>query len=379
MAGRSIEVIRAGQLVKPGRSGTTEDDAVAAVYCCTYTCTSTGGRTSLVVMADPFSSEAFYGSARDFALSALEAHHAGRNRRVPIDAGTALEHLAKACLAERSPALLAELKGDSGVNSVMGLLRIKGVAVPTAKIRTVGLTEALARAARFVRSKADKDDLQLLIDMRNGVVHAAVDTEVEERMLAAFIQQADALLNELGRNREDFWGGQIPVVDEFLKDASDKVKHRVDVRVAGAAAMLSSRYATEGQAVILALQAVSKLAPLADDQRHHKCPVCDSFGVATGTHDVAWEAGDWDKETGEVTNADASVWFSADSFRCPVCGLRLDSQAEIDACFDPVWEIEDADWRDYDPDNELPEDWRDYVELDEAPEDGDGREDADEP
>lgn len=74
--------------------------------------------------------------------------------------------------------------------------------------------------------------------------------------------------------------------------------------------------------------------------------------------------GDWDKETGEVTNADASVWFTADSFRCPVCGLRLDSQAEIDACFDPVWEIEEADWRD-------------YVELDKAPEDGDGREHTD--
>ena len=142
-----------------------------------------------------------------------------------------------------------------------------------------------------MRSKADKDDFQLLIDMRNGVVHAARDTEVEERMLAAFTQQADALLNELGRTREDFWGGQLPVVDELLKDASDKVKHRVDVRVAGAAAMPRSRYATEGQAVILALQAVSKLAPLADNQRHHKCPVCDSFGVATGTHDVYWEVG----------------------------------------------------------------------------------------
>lgn len=142
-----------------------------------------------------------------------------------------------------------------------------------------------------MRSKADKDDFQLLIDMRNGVVHAARDTEVEERMLAAFTQQADALLNELGRTREDFWGGQLPVVDELLKDASDKVKHRVDVRVAGAAAMPRSRYATEGQAVILALQAVSKLAPSADNQRHHKCPVCDSFGVATGTHDVYWEVG----------------------------------------------------------------------------------------
>jgi hypothetical protein len=46
-------------------------------------------------MADSFSPDAFYASAREFARSALEAHHAGNHRRVPLDAGTALEHAAK--------------------------------------------------------------------------------------------------------------------------------------------------------------------------------------------------------------------------------------------------------------------------------------------
>jgi hypothetical protein len=71
----------------------------------------------VVRMADPFSADAFYQSACDFALSALEAHHAGNYRHVPLDAGTALEHLAKASLARRSPALLAELKNDSSIHS----------------------------------------------------------------------------------------------------------------------------------------------------------------------------------------------------------------------------------------------------------------------
>jgi hypothetical protein len=145
-------------------------------------------------MADPFSPDAFYAGAREFALSALEAHHAGNHRRVPIDAGTALEHMAKACLARRSPALLAELKGDSSVGSLIALLRIEGAGAP-AKIRTVGLTEALSRMGRFVRSKAARDDLQTLVDIRNGIVHAAEDTEVEERILTAFVQQADSLIN----------------------------------------------------------------------------------------------------------------------------------------------------------------------------------------
>ena len=305
-------------------------------------------------MADPFSPDAFYGSAREFALSALDAHHAGNHRRVPLDAGTALEHLAKACLARRSPALLAEIKRDSSINSLIGLLGLESTNVPV-KIRTVGLSEALHRMERFARSKASKNDLQILVDMRDGIVHAAEDAEVEERILTAFVQHTDSLLADLGRERSDFWNGHLTVVDALLKDASDKIAHRVNVRLAAAAAMLERRYATEGEAVIAALRTLSKSAPLGADQRFHPCSVCDSHGIATGGHSVEWVADDWDKETGEVTNAAGEVWFSAQKFRCPVCNLRLDSGAEIDKVFDPVWEIEGADWRDYEP-----QDWLDY-------------------
>jgi hypothetical protein len=316
----------------------------------------------VVGMVDPFSPDAFYASAREFALSALEAHHAGNHRRVPLDAGTALEHLAKACLARRSPALLAEMKGDSGVTSLIALLRIEGAGVP-ARIRTVGLTEALSRVGRFVRSKAVKDDLQTLVEMRNGIVHAAEDAEVEERILTAFAQQADALLADLGRERAGFWDGQLFVVDALLKDASNKLAHRVEVRLAAAAAMLERRYASEGEAVVSLLRTLSKSAPLTDDQRFHACPVCDSHGIATGRHTVEWVPDDWDKETGQVTNVYEGVWFTAQKFGCRVCNLRLDSEAEIDAAgIDTAWEIEGADWRDYEPQDDGDaafERWRD--------------------
>lgn len=300
-------------------------------------------------MADPFSPDAFYQSARDFALSALEAHHATNYRRVPLDAGTALEHLAKASLARRSPALLAELKNDSSIHSVITLLGIEGAGSP-ASVRTVGLAHALKRVNRFVKSKTDERDLDTLADMRNGIVHAAEDVEVEERILAAFAQRADALLADLGRDRKDFWGGQLAVVDALLKDASDKLAHRVEVRLAAAEARLEHRYATEGKAVIDLVRALSNSAVLTHSERFRQCPVCDSQGIATGEHSVEFEPGDWDRETGQVRNVVPEVWFSARSYRCNACGLRLGSQAEIDKVFDPVWEIEDADWRDYEPD-----------------------------
>jgi hypothetical protein len=267
-------------------------------------------------MADPFSPDVFYVSAGEFALSALEAHHAGNHRRVPLDAGTALEHLAKACLARRSPALLAELKGDSSIGSVIGLLRLEGAGIP-AIVRTVGLSGALARADLFVRSKAAKNDLRILVDMRNGIVHAAEDAKVEERILVAFVQQADTLLADLGRDRKDFWRGQLPVVDALLKDASDKLTHRVEMRFAAAAAMLERRKADEGDAVLGVLRAVSESVPLTAGQRLHRCPVCESSGIATGDHGVEWVPTDWDKETGQVTSVDGEVWFTAQACHTP--------------------------------------------------------------
>jgi len=78
---------------------------------------------------------------------------------------------------------------------------------------------------------------------------------------------------------------------------------------------------------------------------------------------VEWVPGDWDKETGQVTNVEGEVWFTAQAFHCRVCGLRLDTEAEIDAAgMDTAWQIEDADWRNYEPEydeDEAYEHWRD--------------------
>jgi hypothetical protein len=55
------------------------------------------------------------------------------------------------------------------------------------------------------------------------------------------------------------------------------------------------------------------------------CPICECFGVATGIRESHYEY-----------EGDVSSWpvherflFKAESFVCSVCGLRLDSRAEI--------------------------------------------------
>lgn len=301
-------------------------------------------------MADPFSVEAFYESARDFAISALEAHHSGRHRRVAIEAGTALEHLMKAALASRSPVLVADLGSDSGLAYVTGILGIEGWAGGPASVRTVGMAQARSRIEHLTRPKAvDRKAIDRLVAMRNGTVHAAAVAEVEESVLAAFALYSDLLLSDLGRERSDYWGGQLAVVDALLQGNSDKLTQQCEVRLAAAEAYLEERYAAMGEAVMKVIISLSKSIALDPNQRFHRCPVCGADGVAIGEHGVEYEPADWD-ETGAVSNMVPTVWFTAYSFRCNVCWLLLDSTDLIDKAFDPVWEIEGANWRDYEPD-----------------------------
>ena len=131
-------------------------------------------------MVAPLPPDAFCESAREFAETALAAHHARKYRRVAIDAGTALEHLAKACLAKRSPGLLAEMKDEASYHSLSRLLGITGGKTSPRPLRTVGLWNALKRARTFVTSKVAEQDLRTLADMRDGTVHAAENAEVEQ-------------------------------------------------------------------------------------------------------------------------------------------------------------------------------------------------------
>jgi hypothetical protein len=176
--------------------------------------------------------DALYDSAVSFARTALDAYHSGESRRVALDACTALEHLAKACLASRSPALLTEFRGESKRNSLLQLLGL-----PEGKplqLRTVGLRAALNRAKTFVSSKASSDALETLVELRDGAVHIGNNIAVEETLLVAFVQFAESLLLDLGRNRTVFWGNQLTVVDALLAEASDNVAHRVSVKMEAA-------------------------------------------------------------------------------------------------------------------------------------------------
>jgi hypothetical protein len=296
----------------------------------------------------------------EFAQSALDAHHARRFRRVAVDAATSLEHLAKASLAKRSPALLTELRNEANFASLLVLLGITG-GRPPRQLRTVGLRDALARARVFVPSRASDADLQTLVDMRDGTVHAAQNAEVEERLVVAFVHQADAFLADLGRDRGAFWAGQLGVVDALLADATDKTAREVAVRVAGARAEFERRYGGGPVEVLELVRQLAASSRLDMEEERVQCPACASSGTSLGDHEV-----DWDYERGEDGRFHATtgkVWFNAGFFECTVCGLELENEAELTAAgLELRWLVAGADPDDYDPgfdEDLLYEAWRD--------------------
>lgn len=210
----------------------------------------------------------------------------------------------------------------------------------------------------FVTSVAALADLTLLVDLRDGVVHAGLDETVEERLLVAFVQQTDATLADLGKGRGDFWGDRLAVVDALLDVATDKVARRVLVKLAAAKAAFDKKFADLPQEL---QELARRLPPSFDRSRESSClcPACESDGVAQGWHSVDVD-GEIDKDG--IPNAWAWVVFTPSSFACTWCGLRLDSPAELKAArVESQWPIPDLNPSDFesDDDDAAYEAWRD--------------------
>lgn len=173
-----------------------------------------------------------------------------------------------------------------------------------------------------------------LADMRDGTVHAAANDEVEEHLMMAFVQHADALLADLGRDLGAFWGPQLDVANTLLADASNRVAHRVQVKLAAARASFAE-YDTN---LLQAIRQWAAVEVLSRDQAHTECAACSSQGVASGFRHVDVSEHETDP-SGNIRRPILSVWFSAESFSCPVCGLRLDSPAEMTAAgMEETWD-----------------------------------------
>jgi hypothetical protein len=262
-------------------------------------------------------------SARDFAATALDAHIGGQARRLAMDAGAALEHLAKACLAKRSPALLVEIRQEEpNFRSLLTLLGIPGGAPPN-QLRTVGLRNAMNRVRSLIKLQASRADLDMLIDFRDGAVHVASDAAIELRLVATFVQAVDELLADLSlEERDSFWGRHLGVADALLAESSDETAHHVAVLIEAAKARMQDLLAKDPDLWAFRHETENSRNRYTPNTSPEYCPVCDGWGLSVGDDEIVYNP----EKPGYGT------WlFEAQAFSCRICGLHLNSPAELAA------------------------------------------------
>jgi hypothetical protein len=237
-----------------------------------------------------------------------------------MDAGTAVEHLAKACLVSRHPALLVELRNSrANWNSLVVLLSL-----PEGKfeqLRTIGLRVCLERLQFFMKLPAPAD-VELLVDLRDGVVHLGSAPEVDDRILRVFLKLTDLMLSDMGAERVTFWGDLIHVVDTLLVESEDRVANRVKAKIQLAIAEYDRRYRDLPAETRNHIRRVNLGNDWGDETT--ECPACGCDGLVSGrysiedTYDIDGpeEGGEW-------------VQFHASEFFCLICRLRLTEPSEM--------------------------------------------------
>jgi hypothetical protein len=303
--------------------------------------------------------EELFASARSFARTALDAHSLPDARRAAMDAGTALEHLIKACLAKRSPVLLLDLHEKNWEP----LLVVLGQLPASARIpHSISLSTAITRFRALVTSGPSKDDLTELVQLRNGVVHVGAQLPLGEHVFTAFLRQVDVCVADYGVERGDFWSEHLAAVDALLADRASRIERVVGSKLAMAKQRYVERFSGFAPDLVKALVGTQDLP--GEYESHRTCPACGALGVARGDHRVDYDY-EYDRD-GDIVGG-AWVEFDANSFACPACRLRLDSPEELSqAGMETTWRDDDVDPSDLEPEHDY-----DYYDLRDDHEDRD--------
>jgi hypothetical protein len=158
-----------------------------------------------------------------------------------------------------------------------------------------GPFDALTRVKRVPPIDNLKSSLQLLISVRNGVVHAG-QVETDADVLVPFLRVSEHLRAEMpDADREAFWGDSLEIVDARLAQSTDAAKIRAAEAIAAAKRRFAERYSDMEAALQRAMISTVEdtYAPEKYDQTLWTCPVCEHQALVYGNYDVDWEP-DWD-------------------------------------------------------------------------------------
>lgn len=279
---------------------------------------------------------------------------------VGLLAPIAVEHLGKASLWARNPALLVPL-ANHAESSLVILASSPIIANP--KLRTIGLGVLLDRLERCMDAfPLSSQDKKFLADSRNGAVHVAAKTQ-STQVIRDALRMCAALLEDLGLEPKSFFGDQHENVVGILDEQQSEVAARVLAKRARARRRLADLEEKLGRAVFAEMTALLEADArdafdswITDVNIDHPCPVCESQGRLGGFLDVEGDV-DWDVEkVGDSYEPyPVGFWklqFTPMGFGCYVCKLELDRHDELAAADLPAREYE-LDRNDLDDDFDI--------------------------
>ncbi|MEV7699878.1 hypothetical protein BCL80_11936 [Streptomyces avidinii] len=188
-------------------------------------------------MDDSLSVESFLRGAEKAAFKAMDDHGRHEYDEFALHGGVAVERLAKAVLARRSPLYLVEMrKGPADM-----LLYFGGhLEMQLEKVRTVGAGEALQRLRR-IGVLPPNADLDRLIELRNGTAHTTVGDEARD-LLPTLAETVALLLEDVGVGFEQFWGRWSSAVHVAIDRRRNEVERDVEIRIKQARHLFDDRF-----------------------------------------------------------------------------------------------------------------------------------------
>jgi hypothetical protein len=244
--------------------------------------------------------------------------------RFPFFAALSLEFIARAVVANRHPALLADPQGGDSILYAFGL-------PSTAQPKSIKITLVFARIKLLVGDFSD-DDIKFcnfFIDLRNRELHTgdmAFEHVPTGRWLPRYYAVLAKLIGHLGHKLSDVVGtAEAEAAEEIIAAMKNNRIKEVKARIAAAAKKFFSLPSDEQDMALIqdGMQFSHETYESGDAVFRRKCPCCEGGGRITA------------KKIGETPErlADGEVKYqeiyTPSSFECSVCGLVLNGYDEL--------------------------------------------------
>jgi hypothetical protein len=277
-------------------------------------------------MDESLSFGSFLETAKKAAERAMNDHGRREYDEFALHAGVAVERLAKAVLVKLNPVFLVEMR--NGNTDMLLLFGGADVEVEKSKVRTVGAKDAIQRLRRIDILSKD-DQLDLLIELRNGTAHTAGDDSAKS-LLVVLARTVSKLLAYLGSDASEFWGSWTKTVSvamnehqsQLLRDLQvqiDQARHAFEDRFEGLpdGAMeraLEAPHSAQGEwieSLRVMVRGETKLLT-----HRANCPACEGRGALT------YEP---------TMSSDTNTTFVPTGFSCFLCSFEVHGAEGLEA------------------------------------------------